>query len=217
MSSRGDLAIFDLDGTVTRRDTLLPYLWGWLSQRAARPASGLWLVPELFAFLAHRDRGRLKGRLIQRMMGGARHDEVRQWTREFVQGIGEAQLRPGALRAIAAHQAAGDDLILLSASVDLYVPDIGRRLGFAETYCTGVAWFGDVLVGGLTTPNHRGAHKARILQSLRSRHPVRRIHAYGNAASDLDHLVLADAPLLVNAPRAARRAAGRLGIPCADW
>jgi phosphoserine phosphatase len=41
--------------------------------------------------------------------------------------------------------------------------------------------------------------------------------AYGNAGSDLDHLRLADHPLLVNAPASARRQAAKLGVPCAYW
>ena len=34
----GRLAVFDLDGTITRRDTLVPYLIGY----ARRHPSGLW-------------------------------------------------------------------------------------------------------------------------------------------------------------------------------
>jgi phosphoserine phosphatase len=42
--------------------------------------------------------------------------------------------------------------------------------------------------------------------------------AYGNAASDLPHLLLADEPRLVNPDAAARRAAARRGLlPYADW
>ena len=41
-----------------------------------------------------------------------------------------------ALAALQVHRAAGDHLVLLSASPDLYVPLIGRLLGFERTLCT---------------------------------------------------------------------------------
>lgn len=211
------VAVFDLDGTITRRDTFLPYLRGWLrrhpDRRRAWPA-----VTAVLGFLcAGRDRGRLKSDLLKAYMAGAALAEVGSWSEEFVAGLGDAELRPGALAAIARHRAAGDRLVLLSASVDLYVPRIGERLGFEETICTGVAWRGDRLDGALTTANRRGAEKRRCIEELRARHPGRRIAAYANSRSDLAHLAAVEEPLLVNGDRRARRRASARGIPAADW
>jgi phosphoserine phosphatase len=105
----------------------------------------------------------------------------------------------------------------MSASTDLYVPAIATALGFHEVICTGVRWNGDRLDGHLTTPNRRGSEKTRCFAGLRSKHPGQTTAAYGNAASDLDHLRLADHPLLVNASPSARRKATKLGIPFAHW
>jgi phosphoserine phosphatase len=41
--------------------------------------------------------------------------------------------------------------------------------------------------------------------------------AYGNSASDLDHMRQADRALLVNANAAARALAGQSGIPASNW
>lgn len=150
-------------------------------------------------------------------MGGATRTEVDAWSDEFVAGLDEASLCPGALPAIARHRADGDRLVLLSASVDLYVPKIGRRLGFDETICTGVAWRDGRLDGGLTTPNRRGDEKRRCVEALRQRNPGAWIAAYGNSRSDLPHLIAVDRPLLVNGGRGALRAARRLGLQVQDW
>jgi phosphoserine phosphatase len=107
--------------------------------------------------------------------------------------------------------------VLLSASPDLYVAEIGRALGFAETVCTGIEWVNGHLTGRLATPNRRGAEKARCLAALRTEHPGLPVTAYGNAASDLPHLALAERGVLVNGPAAARRQALRLGVACAHW
>lgn len=211
------IAVFDLDGTVTRRDTFLPYLRGWLRRHPRRGATRVALSALGHFAFGGRDRGRLKSELIRRLMGGAAEADVAAWSREFTDGLGDGRLCPGTLAAIERHRRAGDRLVLLSASVDLYVPLIGSRFGFDETICTGVAWRNGRLDGALTTPNRRAEEKLRCIQSLRARYPGSRIAAYGNSRSDLDHLRAVERPMLVNGRWRARRAAASLGIPVADW
>jgi len=210
------LAVFDLDGTITRRDTFLPYIRGWLAQQGRRLPLGVFAAAARF-LTADRDRGQFKSEVLRLCMGGAHRLAVRDWTTTFVAGIGERDLCPGAISAIAGHRAAGDRLILLSASVDLYVPAIGERFGFAETICTGVRWQGDVLDGGLVTENRRGEEKLRCIEALRRHFPGATIAAYGNSGSDLPHLVEVERPLLVNAGAGTRQKAARMRIPSADW
>jgi len=211
------IAVFDLDGTITRRDTFLPYLRGWLRHYPHR--SWMWATVTAlcrYAF-SDRDRGGLKSDLIHRLMSGATQAEVAAWSRDFVDGLDDEMLCPGALGAIERHRRAGDRLVLLSASVDLYVPQVGARFGFDETICTGIAWRDGRLDGALTTPNRRAGEKLRCVESLRTRFPGTAIAAYGNSGSDLAHLRAVERPMLVNGCLGARRAAGRFGIPVADW
>jgi HAD superfamily hydrolase (TIGR01490 family) len=211
------LAVFDLDGTLTRRDTFVPYLLGWIA-RHPRRRRALRLIAAMGRFCAlGRDRGRLKSDLIRACMSGATRSDVRDWTETFVAGLAGRMLNPGALTAIARHRAAGDRLVLLSASVDLYVPAIGLRFGFAEAICTGIAWSGELLDGALATPNRRGAEKLRCIEALRLRFPGAQIAAYGNTAADLAHLAAVEHPMLVNAGGKARRQAEKMGIATDDW
>ena len=210
------IAVFDLDGTITRRDTLWPYLRGWARRH---PRAGFWpqAAGAAAGFPIDRDRGRLKSRLIRIAMGGAARPDVAAWTAEYVASLGDAELCPGALEAIARHRTAGDHLVLLSASVDLYVPEIGRRLRFDETICTTVAWNGDRLDGALTSENRRGAEKRRCVELLRRSHPALRVVAYANAASDFPHFEAVEEAVLVNAAPALRRRAQARGYRTAEW
>ncbi len=210
------IAVFDLDGTITRRDTFPPYLRGWL-QRHPRAGFRRHALASLARFVVDRDRGRLKSDLLRAGMGGATSGDVRAWTAEFVACLGPAEFCPGALAAIARHRDAGDRLVLLSASVDLYVPDIGRRLGFAETICTEVAWRDGQLDGALASPNRRAEEKLLCVERLRGRYPGAMVAAYGNARSDFPHLKGVEEPVLVNAGTGLRRAAEKIGIPTAEW
>jgi phosphatidylglycerophosphatase C len=213
------VAVFDLDGTLTWRDTLGAFLASFLQRHPWRLV-GLWRLPAaVFGFVArNRDRGLLKSQVIRMLMGGATRAAVDACAVSFVDNLTpHRRFRPAALAVLEAHRAAGDHLVLLSASPDLYVPRIGRSLGFERTLCTELEWRADRLDGGLITPNRRGAEKSRCLAWLRDQYPDLPIVAYGNSASDLDHMRQADRALLVNGNAAARAQAAQWGIPTSNW
>jgi phosphatidylglycerophosphatase C len=213
------VALFDLDGTLTHRDTLLPFLAGYLARHPARLAR-LWrLVPALLGYgLGASDRGLLKSRAIRAVMAGDARALVEEWAERFVADLDpRGAFRATGLAVLEGHRSAGDRLVLLSASPDLYVPLIGRLLGFERTVCTEVRWDGDRLDGALRTPNRRGAEKVRCLEQLRMDYAHAPVTAYGNSLSDIPHLALAECALLVNGNAAARRGAARAGIPTGEW
>jgi phosphatidylglycerophosphatase C len=213
------VAVFDLDGTLTWRDTLFPFLMSYL-RRDPRRVPGLWRLPWALTRYATggRDRGLLKSRVIRMVMEGASRAGVDRCADAFADALTRRHLlRPAALAALEEHRAAGDHLVLLSASPDLYVPRIGRALGFERTVCTEVEWQGDRLVGTLKTPNRHGAEKSRCVEWLRGQYPGCPIIAYGNSGSDVDHMRRADQALLVNGNASARALAHQWQIPTANW
>jgi phosphatidylglycerophosphatase C len=211
------LAVFDLDGTITHRDTLLPYVMGFPTSVARKALGMLRLVGTLALFILKlRDHGDVKGAFIYGTLRGESRIRVEQWTARFVPSLLQNGVFADALKAIARHKSEGARLVLMSASTDLYVPAIGKALGFDEVICTGVRWNGDRLDGRLSTPNRRGEEKTRCFEALKLAHPGLTTAAYGNAGSDLDHMRLADCPLLVNASTSARKEAAQLGVPYAD-
>jgi phosphatidylglycerophosphatase C len=212
------LALFDLDGTLTWRDTLLPFLLGFLRLRPHR-ALGLWRLPAaLWFFWRDSDRGALKSRVIRMLLRGEKRETLDAWAQRFVADFeSKRRFRPVALAVLETHRAAGDHLVLLSASPDLYVPLIGRQLGFELTLCTELEWRGERLDGALKTPNRRGEEKLRCLAWLRERYRGVPVIAYANSASDLDHLRQADRALLVNGDDAARRLAAKWEVAVTYW
>jgi HAD superfamily phosphoserine phosphatase-like hydrolase len=178
----------------------------------------LLLIPAVLGNAIGRlDRGALKSAFIRATLSGCRRENLARWTATFVERLQAGGLFSQALEAIQSHARAGDHLVLLSASTDIYVPAIGQALGFQEVICTGVLWNGERLDGALTTPNRRGEEKARCVAALRARYPGVSSAAYGNAASDIAHLKLVEEGVLVNGSAAARREAAGAGITCVDW
>ncbi|HYL72113.1 MAG TPA: HAD-IB family hydrolase [Candidatus Dormibacteraeota bacterium] len=212
------MALFDLDGTLTRRDTLTQYVVGFLARHPWRALCLPLALPALSRFLLGRgDRGELKAAFLKSVLGPLTRAELAGWTQAFVAQVTERGLFDDARAALARHRDRGDTLALLSASPDLYVPALGAALGIPDVTCTGLAWRDDRLSGGLVTANRRGTEKVRCLEALRQRYPGRAVTAYGNAASDLAHLRLAEHGVLVNGTARARRAAAELNIDRVSW
>ena len=212
------LAVFDLDGTITRHDTLIQYVLGYLKTRPWRVFGFVLALPAVLRYaIGASDRGALKASLIHWTLGGSTRVELEAWNVRFIPRLLQNGVFKQAMEQIAIHRRNGDHLVLMSASPDFYVPAIGQQLGFNEITCTGVRWKGDRLDGALTTPNCRGEEKARRFEALRGRHPGLESSAYGNASSDLPHLRLATRGVLVNGDDDARRQAAELDVVCENW
>jgi phosphatidylglycerophosphatase C len=212
------LVVFDLDGTISRRDTLLAYLIGFLRRNPRRwPHILLWFPAALRFVTGLADRGVLKSALMRAALGGCTRAKLDAWTHRYVSELLADGVFADALGVIAQHQSKRDFLVLMSASPDLYVREIARRLGFAEVICTGVRWQGERFDGALTTPNRRGAEKAVCFAALRQRYPDMGTVAYANSASDFDHLQLADEAWLVNPSPALLRDAERQHFHVVIW
>jgi HAD superfamily hydrolase (TIGR01490 family) len=211
------IAFFDLDGTITHRDTLFPLVLRQLSRRPLHLLRLLGVVPGAIRYLFDRNRGALKQSLLRATLRGISRQELSATSTRFVADSIERRCFRDALNAIRRHRDAGHYLVLMSASVDFYVPEFGRQLGFDQVISTGVAWNGDRLEGSLTTPNRRGEEKASCLRALVAERADAETFAYGNSDSDLPHLRIARHGLLVNGSLAARRAAAAMGVATADW
>lgn len=211
------MAIFDLDGTITHRDTLFPLVVRHLARRPWSLLRLLGVIPAAIRFLFERDRAALKQSLLRGTLRGTRREELRAASERFVKETIERRCYREALATIRRHRDAGHYLVLMSASVDFYVPEFGRQLGFDLVICTGVRWDGDLLDGTLTTENRRGEEKARCLRDLMATRDDDDTFAYGNAESDLPHLRIARHGVLVNGSLSARRAAAEAGVATLDW
>src|ERR1700758_875920 len=79
------VAVFDLDGTLTWRDTLLAFLMSFLRRHPWRLLR-LWRLPfAVCSFLAqNRDHGLLKSRVIGMVMGGASRTAIDACADSFV-------------------------------------------------------------------------------------------------------------------------------------
>ena len=211
------LAVFDLDGTLTRRDTFLPFVGGLLARQPLRWIRvPLLLLPMLAFALRIIGRGELKGAVLRLLFAGVPRPVIHAWAQEFASGATRLMFAQGQA-VFRSHIAAGDHVVLMSASPDLYVPLIAAVLGANECICTPVRWNGERLDGRLAGPNCRGEEKARILERLRHQHAGLPVIGYGNSGADLAHLVRCEEAVYVNATGSLRTRLERLGLRLVQW
>lgn len=197
------IAAFDFDGTLTQRDTLLPFLVHVCgAQRVARavakvaPVAARARVGRLEAELHHRDV--VKERLLAELLGGRRAS----WLDEA--GLAYAQTLPGRLRAplaaqVAWHRSSGHELVIVSASLGAYLRPFAAAEGFDHVIAVELEVGSDgLLTGALVGPNVRGAEKAVRLRRWLDGDEPDLLWAYGNSTGDTELLAMADVPVWVD-------------------
>ena len=135
---RRDLAIYDMDKTVTRRPT-----YGlFLVHAALRLAPWrLLLAPAVLAaslgyLLGLIDRARLKEVNYRLLIGGVAAERLEPVVQSFAERQVATNIMPGARARIEADRAAGRRLVMATASYRLYAAAIARRLGFDDVIAT---------------------------------------------------------------------------------
>jgi phosphatidylglycerophosphatase C len=200
------LAAFDLDGTLTRRDTLTPFLLRAIgANRTSRAilASSLPLARAAALRGPHRDIA--KAALLRRVLGGLPLAPLAEAAESFADHVVASGLRPEMRARLDWHRAEGHELVLVSASPELYVTPIGRRLGFDAILATRLEVDAEGrLTGRLEGANCRGPEKVVRLREWRG-DTVEVAYAYGDSAGDREMLAVATKPTLVRWQMAARR------------
>jgi HAD superfamily hydrolase (TIGR01490 family) len=191
------LAAFDFDGTITRRDTLYPFLRALVGRRRLVTAA-LADLPRLGAAAVGRgDRDEAKARLFERLLAGREASEVRQLGLEHARRVVAVGIRPEMRRRIAWHCERGHEVAIVSASLDVYLDEIGRELGVDHVICTTLEVRDGLLTGVMVGGNCRGDNKVHRLRAAFADLDDRELWAYGDSAGDDAMLAIADHPTRV--------------------
>lgn len=199
------VAAFDFDGTLSVRDTMVPFLarsCGW--HRVALAAAA--------ALPRARDRDALKVAMIGRLFEGWPCDRLDAHGKDYAATL-PAVLRPQMVERVRWHQSEDHAVVLVSAGLGVYLRPLADHLGLDDVLA--VELLADATgchtgaVDGAV--NNRGAQKVARLRSwidLRFGPGTEvELWAYGDSSGDEELLAAADHPTWVGAPRKRRRRA----------
>src|ERR1700722_13823413 len=100
-----NIALFDFDGTITRRDTLLPYLMMHSVHKVVFLGKGILLVPYLVLYLLHlMDNSSFKIKVLQKFLGGEQEVLLKEVGDEFAERRLSHLLRKEAINRLRWHQ-----------------------------------------------------------------------------------------------------------------
>lgn len=220
-----DLAIYDMDRTVTRRATYTPFLLHCAVRRA--PWRLLLLPFVLLSMLAYVarliDRGRLKEINHRLLLGHRVHPrELKPLVESFAKGQVATNIRPGARQAIARDKGEGRRLVLATASYRLYADAIAERLGFDDVIGTGsVTGLDDRVHAKIAGENCYGPAKLRMIADWVEKSGLKGAHGhvrfYSDHVSDQPAFEWSDEPVAVNPHAKLRRLAEQRGWSIEDW
>ena len=218
-----DLAIYDMDRTVTRRATYTPFLLHCAVRRA--PWRLLLLPFAALSMLAYAakliDRARLKEINHRLLLGHKRHpDELAPLIASFARKTLATNIRPGARAAIARDHAEGRRVIMATASYRLYAQAIADALGFDD--CIGTAsiiGLDERVHAKIDGENCYGPAKLRMIEAWLEAQAIERgqTRFYSDHASDAPVFEWADEAIAVNPHGPLRKLAGKRGWRIEDW
>lgn len=183
------VAAFDLDGTLTEGGSVFHWLRFVAGNRRTYAAALRLLVPlTIGAIRSGSAADQAKERLFQALLSGRDHQEVTARSRDFILEHLAAQARAKVTTRLQWHLANGDDVVIVSASPELYVRVVAEHFGASGALGTRLATdpLGR-LSGGYLGRNCRGTEKMRRLDewiSARAYPHEPLVYAYGNSRGD---------------------------------
>ena len=145
--------------------------------------------------------------MLRRLVGGREHAELAAAGTRFGERVAKTGMRPEMVARMQWHAGAGHEIVIVSASLDVYIERTAEVLGIGTVLCSRmeVDAHGRV-TGGLVGGNCRGPAKLRRIREHFGESGYE-LWAYGDSAGDAEMLVAADHPVRIH------RRSGRFRIP----
>jgi HAD superfamily hydrolase (TIGR01490 family) len=146
------------------------------------------------AYRLARDRDVAKERVLVRLLAGMPHDELRDAGRAYARHV---EITREMRDRVSWHRGEGHDVVIVSASLELYLSEVARTLTIEHALCTQLETDDDGrCTGRLLGGNCRGPEKATRLRAHLGNGDVV-LWAYGDSSGDREMLAMAQHPVRV--------------------
>lgn len=185
-----NLALFDFDGTLCNTDSFTGFIFYSLKKRHILK-QGIKVLPFIKAYClnlypAHYMRPKLFAAMFSNMAIAEFNDIADHYALRLLD-----QLNPDIYQQLLKHQRNGDDVVLVSASLNLYLRPFCEQLNI-DLVCTEIEVEQQYMTGRLNTPDCSAEQKRlRVLEKYNPE-DYQKIYAYGNSKEDLAMFKLAD-------------------------
>ncbi len=184
------LALFDFDGTITKRDTFLEII-KYQKGKAYFYFGMLLLSPILLLYkLKVIENWRAKERVLSFFFGGNPSDIFQSKCDQFISNILPTILKPEALQKIEFHRSQNHRVIVVSASPYNWIEGWCKKMEI-ELIATKLEVYGEKITGRLASLNCYGAEKVNRINEYLDLKEFDQIYAYGDSEGDKPMLAIA--------------------------
>lgn len=141
----------------------------------------------------------MRAKLFRSMFRNTPAIELQRLGEEYAQEL-VSTLSPEMFAQLQQHQLLGDQVVLVSASIDIYLAPLCKLLDI-ELICTETQVKNGIMTGYYSTPDCSNEQKKLRIHEQYSLQDYYQIYAYGNTSEDLDMLSLATYPFMVGEDR----------------
>lgn len=185
------MALFDLDGTVTKRDTMFDFLRFGFGLR--RLLLGLILTSPYLVLYKLRiiANDKAKKRVIRYFLGGMSREELVRLGSRYAQERMTQIVNSKAMNRLRWHLNQGHRVIVVTASIEEWVKPWCDREGI-ELIATRLEDKNGTITGSFAGLNCHGSEKVRRIRELVNLRDLKYVYAYGNSRGDRDMLSMAN-------------------------
>ena len=185
-----NIAFFDFDGTITKSDSFLHFLW-YSNNKFIFVAKTILLLPILFALYFRWVKNNAAKEIVFSFFYKKRKKRdldllAKQFSKEVIPNL----LHPKAVELLHQHRQNNDKIVVVSASIDTWLEVWCQTQGF-ELICTQAEVKDGVLTGKFASENCNGREKVIQIQKKIILANYDTIFAYGNSRGDYKMLALA--------------------------
>ena len=189
------VAAFDFDGTLTRHDTLLPFLFH-VAGAAKFSCKFTLLLPTLAAYALGMIRNdKAKEKVLRCFLAKMNMNTLQRHSLQFAEMKIPVLLRNEAVQRLQWHKQQGHRCVLVSASLETYLRPWANTMGFDDILGTRLELQADGRISGnLQGENCFGIEKVKRLNEILGARDSYTLYAYGDSRGDKELLSAADFP-----------------------
>ncbi len=186
-----NLALFDFDGTITRKDTFTDFLF--FAANWKRLVSGFILLAPVFLCYKLGIISASRARQIAYFYAfkGQTFEYIRSMGLKYAESVIPKYVKSEALKRIEWHRSQGHNIVVVSASIDVYLKpwcDKNRL----DLICTSFEVDKGILTGKYLHGDCSGKEKAKRIKEKYDTKSYKIIYAYGDSSDDSEMLDMAD-------------------------
>lgn len=189
------IAVFDFDGTITRKDTLLEFIrfskgkWTFLK-------GFLYYSPLLVAYkLGLYPNWKVKQKIFSYFFKGMKYKTFCQFGFDFKDKIND-MIKETQVEKLTKHLEQGDTVYVISASIEEWILPWCREFGEINILATQMEVIDGIITGKFRTKNCYGQEKVNRLLEKEPERDSYYLYAYGDSKGDKEMLAFADKSFL---------------------